>query len=146
MCVLVLETNIGAILLPLKLGNNFSFFLRAQRQIGRSFKLKECFFGENATYLNQALMSFKPGGFLPGQPVQPVLMRWNVLMICRNKKRRFFSTQFLPQVPCGRRARYSFMDLGSTPWFPHLLHLYSMSLVYTGNCFVLWLIYMRSKD
>ena len=40
-CLLTFEINLGAILLPLKLGNNFSFFLREQRQIDRSFKREE---------------------------------------------------------------------------------------------------------
>jgi len=35
-------------------------------------------FPEGTTSNRQALMSFKPGGFLPGQPVQPVLMRYHV--------------------------------------------------------------------
>lgn len=35
-------------------------------------------FPEGTTSNRQALMSFKPGGFLPGQPVQPVLLRYHV--------------------------------------------------------------------
>jgi len=35
-------------------------------------------FPEGTTSNRQALMSFKPGGFLPGRPVQPVLLRYHV--------------------------------------------------------------------
>jgi len=35
-------------------------------------------FPEGTTSNRKALMSFKPGGFLPGQPVQPLLMRYHV--------------------------------------------------------------------
>jgi len=36
-------------------------------------------FPEGTTSNRKALMSFKPGGFLPGQPVQPVLIKYHVL-------------------------------------------------------------------
>jgi len=36
-------------------------------------------FPEGTTSNRKALMSFKPGGFLPGQPVQPVLLRYHVM-------------------------------------------------------------------
>jgi len=35
-------------------------------------------FPEGTTSNRRALMSFKPGGFLPGQPVQPVLLKYHV--------------------------------------------------------------------
>lgn len=35
-------------------------------------------FPEGTTTNRKALMSFKPGGFLPGRPVQPVLLRYHV--------------------------------------------------------------------
>merc|ERR1712106_1220895 len=35
-------------------------------------------FPEGTTSNRQALMSFKPGGFLPGKPVQPVLIRYHL--------------------------------------------------------------------
>lgn len=35
-------------------------------------------FPEGTTSNRQALMSFKPGGFLPGKPVQPVLIKYHL--------------------------------------------------------------------
>merc|ERR1712055_705307 len=35
-------------------------------------------FPEGTTSNRQALMTFKPGGFLPGKPVQPVLIRYHL--------------------------------------------------------------------
>jgi len=35
-------------------------------------------FPEGSTYNRKALFSFKPGGFLPGKPVQPVLIRYKM--------------------------------------------------------------------
>lgn len=35
-------------------------------------------FPEGTTSNRKALMTFKPGGFLPGQPIQPVLVRYNL--------------------------------------------------------------------
>jgi hypothetical protein len=48
------------------------------------------------SYFRKALMSFKPGGFLPGKTVQPVLIRYKVSV--------FFRIFFVTQKTNGRNC------------------------------------------
>ena len=41
-------------------------------------------FPEGSTSNRKALMSFKPGAFVPGKPVQPILIRYELFIECQN--------------------------------------------------------------
>ena len=77
--------------------------------------------------IRKALMQFKPGAFIPGAPVQPVLIKYHIPQHMVNKIALW--------IDCGPLLSLDFislghsdLDMGPTTWCSHVYISFSLSV------------------